>query len=106
MAQQQLLRAWPSGARQRSRFIALGFDALNILPYIRHLRDAPGHAIPGATGDLFADASGVLHRRPDWAQFNQGRAVALNRPPADAAPSNTPIAQQQPITTVVANPGG
>lgn len=105
-AQQQLLRAWPSGARQRSRFIALGFDALNILPYIRHLRDAPGHAISGATGDLFADASGVLHRRPDWARFNQGRAVALNRPPADAAPSSAPIAQQQPITTVVANPGG
>ena len=84
----------------------LGFDVFNILFYICYLCDVLGYVIFGVIGDLFADASGGLHRRPDWAQFNQGRAVALNRPPADAAPSNTPIAQQQPITTVVANPGG
>lgn len=102
---QQLLRAWPDGARQRNRFIALGFDALNILPYLDRLRDAAGDTLPGATGALSADASGILHRQPDWARFDQGRAVALNHRPGNDAPSNTQAAQR-PITTVVVNAGG
>ena len=101
---QQLLRAWPDGARQRNRFIALGFDALNILPYLDRLRDAAGDTLLGATGALSADASGILHRQPDWARFDQGRAVALNHRPGNDAPSNTQAAQR-PITTVVVNAG-
>ena len=101
---QQLLRAWPDGARQRNRFIALGFDALNILPYLDRLRAAAGDTLPGATGALSADASGVLHRQPDWARFDQGHAVALRPQPGNDTASNAQAAQQ-PITTVVVNAG-
>ena len=33
--------------------------------------------LDGATGTLFLDANGRIHRRLAWAQFQRGEAVAL-----------------------------
>ena len=35
--------------------------------------------LDGATGELFLDQQGRIHRRLAWAQFQRGEAVALPR---------------------------
>ena len=54
------------------RFHALGFDALNLLPKVRALRLAAGQGIAGATGELYCDAGGRIHRKLLWARFDNG----------------------------------
>jgi outer membrane PBP1 activator LpoA protein len=67
---------WPE-QRRLTRLHAMGYDAYNL---IGSLHAARGGTIPdqdGATGELFLDANGRIHRRLAWAQFRAGNAVAL-----------------------------
>ncbi len=42
--------------------------------------------IDGATGRLYLDVDGRVHRRLAWAQFRRGEAVALPDPELDDEP--------------------
>ncbi|MGB1110043.1 MAG: penicillin-binding protein activator [Gammaproteobacteria bacterium] len=64
---------WPGSSRQ-ARLQALGFDAFGVLPLLGRLKSAAGETVEGATGSVYADSNGVIHRRPIWARFDQGTA--------------------------------
>lgn len=83
-----LARYWPNNFAGNSRFYALGFDAYRLVPllYNTHTISQP---VQGVTGFLSMDPNGRVHRRLDWADFDDG-SVDLLAPvdlPATAAPA-------------------
>ena len=74
---------WP---RQRSRLHAMGFDAYNLIASLYGSAGAPMTELDGATGRLFLDQYGRVHRRLSWAQFQGGEAVALPREDGQGGP--------------------
>lgn len=72
---------WPE-ERRLTRLHAMGYDAYNLIASLYSARGGNMAALSGATGELFLDANGRVHRRLAWAQFQGGEAVAL---PAQAA---------------------
>ena len=91
--------ALPGPDPRYARFHALGYDALNLLPRLTAMRLAVGQRIPGATGALYSDANGVLHRTLPWAEFRHGVPLLLPpRPepiPPDAFRSETAAAPRE-----------
>ena len=73
-----LARYWPNNFAGNSRFYALGFDAYRLVPllYNTHTISQP---VQGVTGFLSMDPNGRVHRRLDWADFDDG-AVDLLEP--------------------------
>jgi outer membrane PBP1 activator LpoA protein len=69
---------WPE-ERRLARLHAMGYDAYNLIAALFAARGGEMVQIDGATGTLFLDASGRVHRRLAWAQFQGGEAVALPR---------------------------
>lgn len=73
-------RYWGRAALGLSRFYALGYDAYRLLPDIL-LHPTPGpfdtREIPGATGTLYADGIGRIHRRLPFAEIRGGRLQPL-----------------------------
>ena len=67
-------RYWPE---ERRRLHAMGYDAYNLIASLFASRGGPMEEIDGATGHLFLDQYGRVHRRLAWAQFQGGEAVAL-----------------------------
>ena len=59
------------------RLHAMGFDAYNLIASLYANRDGRMEELDGATGRLFLDQQGRIHRRLAWAQFQRGVAVAL-----------------------------
>ena len=77
---------WPQ-QRRLGRLHAFGYDAYNLVGSLFAARLGSGIDIDGATGRLFTDDEGRVHRRPAWAQFQNGVPVAL----ADPLPAGGPI---------------
>ena len=75
---QEFAEYWPEERRQ-ARLHAMGYDAYNLIAALFASRGGEMIEIDGATGRLFLDASGRVHRRLAWAQFQGGEAVALPR---------------------------
>lgn len=75
-----LVRHWGRPALGASRLYALGYDACQLLPEILR-QSAPGPfsggEVAGATGMLYGDAVGRIHRRLSFAEVRGGRAVPL-----------------------------
>ena len=69
---------WP-GERRLARLHAMGYDAYNLIAALFASRGEAMAELDGATGTLFLDSSGRVHRRLAWAQFQQGKVVALPR---------------------------
>lgn len=69
---------WPRQRRLR-RLHAMGYDAYLLVAPLFSSRGAPIPPIDGATGRLRVDVDGKVHRDLAWAQFQQGRPVALPR---------------------------
>ncbi len=67
---------WPE-ERQLGRLHAMGFDAYNLIASLYASRGGDMAELDGATGELFLDQNGRIHRRLSWAQFQRGEAVAL-----------------------------
>lgn len=65
---------WPE---ERRRLHAMGYDAYNLIASLFASRGGPMEELDGATGQLFLDQYGRVHRRLSWAQFQGGEAVAL-----------------------------
>ena len=67
---------WPE-ERRLSRLHAMGYDAFNLVTSLFANQNNQMTEINGATGNLFLDQEGRIHRRLSWAQFKDGKAVAL-----------------------------
>ncbi|MCO4810666.1 MAG: penicillin-binding protein activator [Gammaproteobacteria bacterium] len=74
----QFAEHWPE-ERRRTRLHAMGYDAYNLIASLYAARGGNMDELDGATGTLFLDANGRIHRRLAWAQFQRGEAVALPR---------------------------
>lgn len=74
----QFAEHWPE-ERRRTRLHAMGYDAYNLIASLYAARGGNMNELEGATGTLFLDANGRIHRRLAWAQFQRGEAIALPR---------------------------
>lgn len=95
-----LAKDWPNNFAGNSRFYALGFDAYRLVPllYNTHTISTP---VQGVTGFLSMDPNGRVHRRLDWADFEDG-SVDLLAPvdlPATVAPAATTAPAPAAATT-------
>jgi len=77
---------WPE-QRRLGRLHAMGYDAYNLVGTLFAARGGFMDEIDGATGKLFLDEDGRVHRRLAWAQFQRGMPVSL----PDAEPAGGPI---------------
>lgn len=73
---------WPE-ERRLGRLHAMGYDAYHLVAPLFAARSGMMPEIDGATGILYLDGSGRVHRRLAWAEFRGGRPVPL--PPPDDA---------------------
>jgi len=67
---------WPE-ERRLGRLHAMGHDAFHLVAPLFAVRSGPMPEIDGATGQLYLDGDGRVHRRLAWAQFQRGEPVAL-----------------------------
>lgn len=70
------LASWPETQRQ-SRLQAMGFDAYQLAPLLYDSSIGELPELAGATGRLYLDVTGRVHRRLAWARFSRGKPVAL-----------------------------
>jgi hypothetical protein len=77
-------RFWP-GDKRLGRLHALGYDGYHLISELFNARIGPMPEFAGATGRLYLDEDGRVHRRLAWAQFVRGLPVAM-RPTPDRAP--------------------
>ncbi len=69
---------WPD-ERRLARLHAMGYDAYNLIAALYATRGETSLDLDGASGSLFLDAGGRVHRRLAWGQFQNGNVVALPR---------------------------
>jgi len=69
---------WPE-ERRLARLHAMGYDAYNLIASLFGARGGTMVELDGATGTLYLDATGRVHRKLAWAQFQRGQVVALPR---------------------------
>ena len=67
---------WPAEKRL-TRLHAMGYDAYHLAGELFPARSGPMDEIIGATGTLYLEADGRVHRRMAWARFERGRPVPL-----------------------------
>lgn len=67
---------WPAQKRL-ARFHAMGYDAYHLVGGLFPSRIGPMEEIVGATGTLYLDADGRVHRKLAWAKFVGGRPEPL-----------------------------
>jgi outer membrane PBP1 activator LpoA protein len=73
---------WPE-ERRLGRLHAMGYDAYHLVAPLFAARNGTMPEIDGATGMLYLDGSGRVHRRLAWAEFRGGVPVPVP-PPRDA----------------------
>ncbi|MBU2678244.1 MAG: penicillin-binding protein activator [Gammaproteobacteria bacterium] len=76
---------WPD-ERRLSRLHAMGYDAYNLIAALFASRGTQMAEVDGATGTLFLDSNGRVHRRLAWAQYQGGEIVALPRMDSSGGP--------------------
>ena len=77
---------WPE-ERRMGRLHAMGYDAYHLVAPLFAARNGTMPEIDGATGMLYLDGSGRVHRRLAWAEFRGGVPVPV--PPPRDAPGTT-----------------
>jgi hypothetical protein len=87
-----LAKFWPNNFSGNSRLYALGFDAYRLVPLLYNTHGI-AQAVQGVTGFLSMDPNGRVHRRLDWADFEDGSVDLLA--PVDL-PAQAPITAVQP----------
>ena len=70
---------WPE-ERRLGRLHAMGYDAYHLVAPLFAARNGTMPEIDGATGVLYLDGSGRIHRRLAWAEFRGGQPVPLPPP--------------------------
>lgn len=74
---------WPSEKRL-GRLHAMGYDAYQLVAGLFSARSGPMPELNGATGKLYLDDDGRIHRRLAWAKFVGGLPIPLLDPPHGA----------------------
>ena len=77
---------WPE-ERRLGRLHAMGYDAYHLVAPLFAARDGTMQEIDGATGVLYLDSNGRVHRRLAWAEFRRGEPVPL---PESGDPGSAP----------------
>ena len=67
---------WPAEKRM-GRLHAMGYDAYNLVSHLYSSSNRLQQEYVGATGRLYLDSDGRVHRRLAWAQFERGELVPL-----------------------------
>ena len=67
---------WPAEKRL-TRLHAMGYDAYHLVGGLYPTRTGPMDEIIGATGTLYLEADGRVHRRLAWARFERGQPEPL-----------------------------
>ena len=67
---------WPAEKRL-TRLHAMGYDAYHLVGGLFPARSGPMDEIIGATGTLYLEADGRVHRKMAWARFERGRPEPL-----------------------------
>ena len=67
---------WPAEKRM-GRLHAMGYDAYHLVSNLYASAETAQPEIIGATGHLYLDGNGRVHRRLAWAQFEHGQPVPL-----------------------------
>ena len=67
---------WP-GQKRQTRLHAMGYDAYHLAGTLYGSREQPMEEMIGATGRLYLDETGQVHRKLAWARFENGVPVAL-----------------------------
>ena len=93
---------WPE-QRRLARLHAMGYDAYNLIASLYAVRGGSMIEIDGATGELFLDANGRVHRRLAWAQFQRGEVVPLPPPEAPGGPIGDITDDGRPIESDAAD---
>jgi outer membrane PBP1 activator LpoA protein len=68
---------WGVGAKTRSRFYAMGYDAYYLVGMLNGRSDRSRFTVNGTTGLLFMDDNGQLHRKLRWARMERGKPRVL-----------------------------
>ncbi|WP_339898598.1 penicillin-binding protein activator [Paraglaciecola polaris] len=68
---------WPQSQDSLLRLFALGYDAYNLVPKLRHLKLLPITSVKGLSGDLSISADGEIHRVLPWAKVAQDRVTPI-----------------------------
>jgi len=78
----QILASFPPAEGVYAKLYALGVDAFNLMINLDSLGD--GKRLPGYTGDLELTADGRIQRYLDWAQYQEGVSVPVERIESEA----------------------
>jgi len=73
----RIQQLWPDENRQYTRFYAMGIDAYNLIPQIKHMATFRYQRHHGETGALSLNASNHIVRQLPWARFKGGLARPL-----------------------------
>jgi uncharacterized protein len=69
---------FPQASQQLPRLTALGFDAYQVIDYLKRLAERPYERYAGLTGNLYMDELGRIHRELKWAQFVDGEPRVMD----------------------------
>jgi outer membrane PBP1 activator LpoA protein len=68
---------WPRRTDTDQRLFAMGYDAYNMVPHLRHMALFPEYQLSGLTGRLSLDANHEIQRRLPWGRIQQDKVVKL-----------------------------
>jgi len=74
---QRIQQLWPEKNNQYTRFYAMGIDAYNLIPQVKHMATFRYERYSGETGTLSLDESNRIFRQLPWARFKRGIARPL-----------------------------
>ena len=94
--------SWPE-QRRLARLHAMGYDAYNLVASLYALRGGSMVEIDGATGRLFLDSNGRVHRHLAWAQFQRGEVVPLPPPETPGGPIGNITIEGRPMESDAAD---
>jgi len=81
----QILNSFPDANGAYAKLYALGADAYKVITNLDALSN--GERLEGYTGDLELSNSGYIRRHLDWAQYQEGVSVGVERVDADTLPA-------------------
>jgi len=81
----QILQSFPGASGAYAKLYALGADSYKVITNLNTLSN--GERIEGFTGDLEFSGTGYIRRHLDWAQYQEGISVGVERVDADTLPT-------------------